>query len=79
MKTADKFPDQIKSGTVLINNDPRVAEDKRIITVEAVRSSTLDGYTAHYQANTRWAKIKFNRIFLDGKPRHQGYNARIAT
>lgn len=64
-------------GDVLRNNDPRCPADKRDVKVTGVfdgKHADLAEPYVTYQAKTRTAAIKLDRIFFDGKPRHQGYN-----
>ncbi len=58
-------------GDRLYNNDPRIVEDdqRKIVTVKYVEQSRIG-----YFSRRRLAWLKFDRIFTDGKSRHQGYN-----
>lgn len=60
----------IKIGDKLRNNDPR--KNGEIVTVTGVVRGSNEYVT--YRAWTRKAKIACDRIFTDGKDRHQGYN-----
>lgn len=64
---------KIKVGDRLQSNDPR--DDGKIIVVKAVyKERTSKKYYAIYQAGVRKAKLRFDRIFTDGKKRRQGYS-----
>lgn len=67
----------VKVGDRLSNNDPRVAaiEAKKIITVTEIGVTTSRGMLGvAYQTGKRRATISYDRIFVDRKTRHQGYN-----
>ena len=69
MQTATR--DDVKVGTRLFNNDPRVAADnpRKIVTILRVYGPYVE-----YSTGKRTAQIKLDRIYTDGKSRHQGYN-----
>lgn len=63
---------RIKKGDRLQSNDPR--EDGKIVTVTAIyKEPRKDKWYAVYQAGVRKAKVRFDRIHTDGRPRNQGY------
>lgn len=68
----------IKVGDRLSNNDPRVAaiEAKKIVTVTETNVWVSHGSKpgVAYHTGKRRATIAYERIFVDRKPRHQGYN-----
>lgn len=75
VETAYFRPSRVTAGSLLSNNDPRVAGYKRLVSVTEVgRDETTGEWFAFYQSGTRRAKINLRRIFLDGKKRAQGYN-----
>lgn len=61
----------VRPGSRLFNNDPRVAADnprKNVYVLKVTDTGVI------YHTGGRAATIKFDRIFTDGKARHQGYN-----
>lgn len=70
---------KIHIGDRLRNNDPRCPVGQKEVIVTGVfdhdmeRRKFNEPYVT-YQARTRTATIKLDRIFFDGKTRHQGYN-----
>lgn len=78
---ANDRPEAVRVGSILLNNDPRVDDMdpcKRVTVIEIVREG--DEVQAHWYAVylgrgvSKRHKIDFQRIHLDGKYRHQGYN-----
>lgn len=68
--------DDIKVGSCLRNNDTR--KKGETVVVEAITGRTipvsLQDRHAIYRSNKRIARIRFDRIYVDGRPRARGYN-----
>ncbi|MGD9881229.1 MAG: hypothetical protein AB7F22_07720 [Reyranella sp.] len=64
----------IVAGTKLYNNDPRVPEEDRVITVNKIAGTVAKPLARYRTKSGRIAHISFHRIFMDQLPRHQGYN-----
>lgn len=60
----------IKEGTLLKNNDPRVAGTAAAV----IRVKNVIGGYAYYDAPTRRAKIRLDRIYPAGSTRKGGYS-----
>ena len=67
--------EDIKVGSVLINNDPRAREPEVVVT----RVFPAPWLAVDYQSRTRRATVSLDRIFVDGKSRRQGYNLKPDT
>ncbi len=72
-QTAADYFALVQVGTKLKNNDPRATQP--IVTVTEIQDvHTGRPPYAIYQAGTRRASIRFDRIYVDGKPRAKGYD-----
>lgn len=74
MSSVIATPDNLTVGSQLQDNDPR--NPGRVITVTYIDFSHR---RVGYRAGTRLAWIKLDRIFVDSKTRHQGYNLLSST
>lgn len=62
---------EIRKGTVIANNDPRCVGHQATILGLVAEVGTV--YAA-YQAGTRKARIRLDRIHTDGKQRRTGWS-----
>lgn len=58
----------IKVGSTIQCNDPRYGWTVKVERIEVGRAFFRK------PEGGRWISVSFNRIFTDGKARHQGYN-----
>lgn len=77
-KTVSQTPDILKPGMYMQDNDPRT--NKRAVVITAVHTDPLTGQQyACYRYGYRVARVRFDRIYIDGKERRKGWNLMLTN
>jgi hypothetical protein len=66
----------VKIGLLMTNNEPRTAPANKTVEIVEVYDGHNGGdcFVIYKTAIGRRVKVNLTRIFIDGKPRHQGFN-----